>query len=90
LLTAISAIKSVIKKKRKYGKNKLKLNIWNNNIKDAIKHNKIAHKEWKEAGKPKCPLLNDVSQFGIVVYIDCCNLGHQQVVLNFGSVHANL
>jgi hypothetical protein len=30
---------------RKYGKNKLKLNIWNNNIKDAIKHNKIAHKE---------------------------------------------
>jgi hypothetical protein len=23
---------------RKYGKNKLKLNIWNNNIKDAIKH----------------------------------------------------
>ena len=40
---------------RKYGKNKLKLNIWNNNIKDAIKHNKIAHKEWKEAGKSKCP-----------------------------------
>jgi hypothetical protein len=35
---------------RKYGKNKLKLNIWNNNIKEAIKHNKIAHKEWKEAG----------------------------------------
>ena len=31
------------------------MNIWNNNIKDAIKHNKIAHKEWKEAGKPKCP-----------------------------------
>ena len=38
---------------RKYGKNKLKLNIWNNNIKYAIKHNKIAHKERKEAGKPK-------------------------------------
>jgi hypothetical protein len=29
---------------RKYGKNKLKLNIWNNNSKDAIKNNKIAHK----------------------------------------------
>jgi signal recognition particle subunit SEC65 len=40
---------------RKYGKNKLKLNIWINNIKDAIKHNKIAHKEWKEAVNPKCP-----------------------------------
>ena len=40
---------------RKYGKNKLKWNIWNNNIKEAIKHNKIAHKDWKEAGKPKCP-----------------------------------
>jgi hypothetical protein len=33
----------------------IELNIWNNNIKDAIKHNKIAHKEWKEARKPKCP-----------------------------------
>lgn len=31
------------------------MNIWNNNIKDAITHDKIAHKEWKEAGKPKCP-----------------------------------
>jgi hypothetical protein len=31
------------------------LNIWNNNIKDAITHDNIAHKEWKEAGKPKCP-----------------------------------
>ena len=31
------------------------MNKWNNNIKDAIKHNKIAHKEWEEAGKPKCP-----------------------------------
>jgi hypothetical protein len=31
------------------------LNIWNNNIKDAITHDKIAHKEWKEAGNPKCP-----------------------------------
>jgi len=30
---------------RKYGKNKLKLNIWNNNTKEAITHNKIAHKE---------------------------------------------
>jgi hypothetical protein len=40
---------------RKYGKNKLKLNIWNNDIKDAIKHNKIAHKEWKKASKPNCP-----------------------------------
>jgi hypothetical protein len=27
---------------RKYGKNKLKWNIWNNNIKEAIKNNKIA------------------------------------------------
>jgi hypothetical protein len=28
---------------RKYGKNKLKLNIWNNDIKIAIKQNKLAH-----------------------------------------------
>jgi hypothetical protein len=60
------------------------LNKWNNNIKDAIKHNKIAHKEWEMS------LMLLLSQFGIVVYIDCCNLGHQQVVLNFGSVRANL
>jgi hypothetical protein len=40
---------------RKYGKNKLKLNIWNNDIKIAIKQNKLAHKQWKEAGKPKRP-----------------------------------
>jgi hypothetical protein len=40
---------------RKYGKNKLKLNIWNNDIKVAIKQNKLAHKQWKEAGKPKRP-----------------------------------
>ena len=33
---------------RKYGKNKLKLNIWNNDIKVAIK-------QWKEAGNPKRP-----------------------------------
>jgi hypothetical protein len=33
-------------------KNKLKLNIWNNDIKVAIKQNKLAHKQWKEAGKP--------------------------------------
>ena len=32
-------------------KNKLKLNIWNNDIKIAIKQNKLAHKQWKEAGK---------------------------------------
>jgi hypothetical protein len=38
---------------RKYGKNKLKLNIWNNDIKVAIKQNKLAHKQWKEAGKTK-------------------------------------
>jgi hypothetical protein len=31
-------------------KNKLKLNIWNNDIKIAIKQNKLAHKQWKEAG----------------------------------------
>jgi hypothetical protein len=36
-------------------KNKLKLNIWNNDIKIAIKQNKLAHKQWKEAGKPKRP-----------------------------------
>ena len=35
---------------RKYGKNKLKLNIWNNDIKIVIKQNKLAHKQWKEAG----------------------------------------
>jgi hypothetical protein len=40
---------------RKYGKSKLKLNIWNNDIKIAIKQNKLAHKQWKEAGKPKSP-----------------------------------
>jgi hypothetical protein len=40
---------------RKYGKNKLKLNIWNNDIKIAIKQHKVAHKQWKEAGKPKRP-----------------------------------
>jgi hypothetical protein len=40
---------------RKYGKNKLKLNIWNNDIKIAIKQNKLAHKQWKEARKPKRP-----------------------------------
>jgi hypothetical protein len=33
---------------RNYGKNKLKLNIWNNDIKIAIKQNKLAHKQWKE------------------------------------------
>lgn len=38
---------------RKYGKNKLKLNIWNNDIKIAIKQNKLVHKQWKEAGKTK-------------------------------------
>jgi hypothetical protein len=33
----------------------LKLNIWNNDIKIPIKQNKLAHKQWKEAGKPKRP-----------------------------------
>jgi hypothetical protein len=31
------------------------VNIWNNDIKIAIKQNKLAHKQWKEAGKPKRP-----------------------------------
>jgi hypothetical protein len=29
--------------------------IWNNDIKIAIKQNKLAHKQRKEAGKPKRP-----------------------------------
>jgi hypothetical protein len=29
--------------------------IRNNDIKIAIKQNKLAHKQWKEAGKPKSP-----------------------------------
>jgi hypothetical protein len=32
---------------RKYGKNKLKLNIWNNDIKIAIKQNKLAIHIWE-------------------------------------------
>jgi hypothetical protein len=37
---------------RKYGKNKLKLNIWNNDIKVAIKQNKLAQAV-ERSGKTK-------------------------------------
>ena len=37
---------------RKIRKNKPKLKVWIEEIKRAIKDSRMAHKEWREAGKP--------------------------------------
>ena len=37
---------------RKICKNKPKLKVWNEEIKKALKDTRMAHKEWREAGKP--------------------------------------
>ena len=37
---------------RKIRKNKPKLKVWNEEIKRALKDTRMAHKEWREAGKP--------------------------------------
>ncbi|CAG2193589.1 unnamed protein product [Mytilus edulis] len=41
-----------VSKQKTYGKNKLKLNIWNKEIADALKANKHAYKIWKDNGRP--------------------------------------
>ncbi|CAC5367026.1 unnamed protein product [Mytilus coruscus] len=41
-----------VSKQKTYGKNKLKLNIWNKEIADALKANKQAYKIWKDNGRP--------------------------------------
>lgn len=40
---------------RDYGKNRLKLKLWNNKIAEAIHINRDAHKQWKHAGRPNNP-----------------------------------
>ncbi|CAC5414584.1 unnamed protein product [Mytilus coruscus] len=35
-----------------YGKNKLKLNVWNKEISESSEANKLAYKNWKSAGRP--------------------------------------
>ena len=37
---------------RKIRKNKPKFKVWNEEIKRALQHIRMAHKEWREAGKP--------------------------------------
>jgi hypothetical protein len=39
-------------KQRAYGRNVLKLKFLNQDITDALKANKTAYKEWKEANSP--------------------------------------
>ncbi|CAG2253597.1 DHRS11 [Mytilus edulis] len=38
--------------KKTYGKNKLKLNVWNKEISESLEANKLAYKNWKSAGRP--------------------------------------
>jgi hypothetical protein len=45
----------ICSKKRSYGKNKLSLNVWNNDIKSALKCNKEAHQQLKKHGRPNDP-----------------------------------
>ena len=40
---------------KSYGKNKLKLKIWNPQIKDSLHQNKTAYKIWKDEGRPNDP-----------------------------------
>ena len=39
--------------KRKYGKNRLTLKVWNEDISYKLKENRKAHKAWKKGGKPQ-------------------------------------
>ncbi|CAG2235471.1 ACOT1_2_4 [Mytilus edulis] len=52
-ILSISAKKCCAQKS--YGKNKLKLKIWNPQIKDSLHQNKTAYKIWKDEGRPNDP-----------------------------------
>ena len=43
---------NICSKRRDYGKNILKLQIWNKEIAHALYLNKQAYKQWKQAGRP--------------------------------------
>ena len=43
--------------KRKYGKNRLTLKVWNEEISCKLRANRAAHKAWKKGGKPQ--LINN-------------------------------
>ena len=51
-ITILTGTAKMCSKKRSYGKNKLSLNVWNNDIKSALKCNKEAHQQWKKHGRP--------------------------------------
>jgi hypothetical protein len=46
---------NICSKRRDYGKNILKLKIWNKEIAHALCLNKQAYKQWKRAGHPSDP-----------------------------------
>ena len=51
-ITILTGTAKICSKKRSYGKNKLSLNVWNNDFKSALKCNKEAHQQWKKHGRP--------------------------------------
>ena len=51
-ITILTGTANICSKKRSYGKNKLSLNVWNNDIKSALKCNKEAHQQRKKHGRP--------------------------------------
>ena len=54
-ITILTGTAKTCSKKRSYGQNKLSLNVWNNDIKGALKCNKEAHQQWKKHGRPNDP-----------------------------------
>jgi hypothetical protein len=52
-ITILTGTANICSKKRSYGKNKLSLNVWNNDIKSALKCNKEVHQQMEKTWSSK-------------------------------------